>query len=197
MSDKLRDAMIDQDGAVWEKIGGAWSLYKPAQSAAVPEHIRAIKIPTDAMEQEFQKHYRRGYEAGKGDAQTVPVVGEVDKMAESISGMVMEWVTAASAHNGDWQSGLARIIRKRIERFQPTTSITPAELARLQKSDARLEKLLGYMSSNVSEGWLEVSRIASVATYMGWEEAENYLDGLPRCNVGLMEIDAAIAGEKK
>lgn len=48
--------------------------YQAAQSAAVPEHIRAIKIPTDAMEQEFQKHYRRGYEAGKSDA--VPVVGD-------------------------------------------------------------------------------------------------------------------------
>ena len=32
---KMREAMIDQDGAVWEKIGGAWSLYKPAQSVAV------------------------------------------------------------------------------------------------------------------------------------------------------------------
>jgi len=31
----MREAMIDQDGAVWEKIGGAWSLYKPAQSVAV------------------------------------------------------------------------------------------------------------------------------------------------------------------
>jgi hypothetical protein len=27
--------MVDQDGAVWEKIGGAWSLYKPAQSVPV------------------------------------------------------------------------------------------------------------------------------------------------------------------
>ncbi len=35
MSDKMREAMIDQDGAVWEKIGGAWSLYKPVQSVAV------------------------------------------------------------------------------------------------------------------------------------------------------------------
>jgi hypothetical protein len=34
---KMREAMIDQDGAVWEKIGGAWSLYKPAQSVPVVE----------------------------------------------------------------------------------------------------------------------------------------------------------------
>lgn len=32
---KMREAMIDQDGAVWEKIGGAWSLYKPVQSVPV------------------------------------------------------------------------------------------------------------------------------------------------------------------
>lgn len=35
MSYLMREAMIDQDGAVWEKIGGAWSLYKPAQSVPV------------------------------------------------------------------------------------------------------------------------------------------------------------------
>ena len=35
MTDKMREAMIDKDGAVWEKIGGAWSLYKPAQAEPV------------------------------------------------------------------------------------------------------------------------------------------------------------------
>ena len=35
MTDKMREAMIDKDGAVWEKIGGAWSMYKPAQSVPV------------------------------------------------------------------------------------------------------------------------------------------------------------------
>jgi hypothetical protein len=39
-------------------------LAAPTQSAQ-PAHIRSIKIPTDTMEQEFQTHYRRGYEAGK------------------------------------------------------------------------------------------------------------------------------------
>lgn len=41
MSDKMREAMIDQDGAVWEKIGGAWSLYKPAQSVPVVGEVVA------------------------------------------------------------------------------------------------------------------------------------------------------------
>ena len=27
---KMREAMIDQGGAVWEEIGGAWSLYRQA-----------------------------------------------------------------------------------------------------------------------------------------------------------------------
>ena len=36
MTDKMREAMIDQDGAVWEKIGGAWSLYRQA-ARTVPE----------------------------------------------------------------------------------------------------------------------------------------------------------------
>jgi len=32
---KMREAMIDQGGAVWEEIGGAWSMYWPAQSVPV------------------------------------------------------------------------------------------------------------------------------------------------------------------
>lgn len=36
--DKAREAMIDQDGTVWEKIGGAWSLYKPT-TQSIPDHV--------------------------------------------------------------------------------------------------------------------------------------------------------------
>ena len=51
-----------------------------------------IVIPTDTMEQEFQKHYRRGYEAGKkaatpqptqAQAGTVPLTDEPDCGGES------------------------------------------------------------------------------------------------------------------
>ena len=38
---KMREAMIDQDGAVWEKIGGAWSLYRQA-AQTVPEASSSI-----------------------------------------------------------------------------------------------------------------------------------------------------------
>lgn len=52
---------------------------------------------------------------------------------------------------------------------------------------ARYRKLRGWMSSNVPEGWSEVERVGAVAAWMSWEDADQYLDALPMCNVGLME----------
>jgi len=47
--DKMREAMIDKDGAVWEKIGGAWSLYRQA-ARTVPEGFVMVPVePTKAM----------------------------------------------------------------------------------------------------------------------------------------------------
>lgn len=39
-----------------------WDVNDPAAPQCDP--ITKIKIPTETMEQEFQTHYRRGYEAG-------------------------------------------------------------------------------------------------------------------------------------
>lgn len=61
----------------------------------------------------------------------------------------------------------------------------PGELDTAPTAEARLNKLLGWMSSNVKEGWDEVCRIAAVATYVSYEEAVVYLDQLPACSVGL------------
>ena len=46
MTDKMREAMIDKDGAVWEKIGGAWSLYRQA-ARTVPEGWKVVFAPFD------------------------------------------------------------------------------------------------------------------------------------------------------
>ena len=89
---------------------------------SVPEHIRSIKIPTDTMEQEFQTHYRRGFEAGKKSAQSVPVVGDV---------------VAWKADNGHWAATEKDAIEytRRMHKvmhplvIKPTTSITAAEPA--------------------------------------------------------------------
>jgi hypothetical protein len=56
-----------------------------------------------------------------------------------------------------------------------------------QQGVAQLNKLLGYMASNVKEGWTEVERIGAVASYISHEAALEYLDGLEPCNVGLSE----------
>ena len=41
---KMREAMIDQDGAVWEKIGGAWSLYRQAARTVPALHAEQIRV---------------------------------------------------------------------------------------------------------------------------------------------------------
>jgi hypothetical protein len=54
------------------------------------------------------------------------------------------------------------------------------------RADAeRFNKLLGWMSSNVADGWNEVCRVSAVATYVSHDEARAYLDDLPQCSVGL------------
>ena len=45
---------------------------------AVPDHIKRISIPTETMEQEFQKYYQRGFKAGRaalaGDVEPIDMV---------------------------------------------------------------------------------------------------------------------------
>ena len=53
MSYIMREAMIDQDGAVWEKIGGAWSLYKPAHSVPVVGDAEACAKSVASMIEEW------------------------------------------------------------------------------------------------------------------------------------------------
>ena len=55
----------------------------------------------------------------------------------------------------------------------------------------RFKKLLGWMSSNVTEGWNEVCRVSAVATYVSHDEARAYLDDLPQCSVGLAAAPSA------
>lgn len=57
------------------------------------------------------------------------------------------------------------------------------------KADAeRYRKLRRWMSSNVKEGWEEVSRLGAIASYVDWDAFDAYLDELPVCNVGLCHV---------
>jgi hypothetical protein len=47
-----------------------------------------IRIPTDTMEQEFQTHYRRGYEAGKAERDALRCV--IDQAARILRGEGVE-----------------------------------------------------------------------------------------------------------
>ncbi len=66
------------------------------------------------------------------------------------------------------------------------------EMARLRKNAARYEKLRGWMSSNVKEGWKEVEQLAAIACYVDWSAFDESLDDLPECNVGLMSKPAVL-----
>ncbi len=69
--DRIADAVsIDNRATTWHRRFARAVL---AAQPAVPEHVRRISIPTDTMEQEFQAHYQRGFEAGKVAAQPAPV----------------------------------------------------------------------------------------------------------------------------
>jgi hypothetical protein len=49
------------------------------------------------------------------------------------------------------------------------------------------QKLRGWMSSNVQEGWKQVENLGAIACYVDWQEFDRYLHELPECNVGLMQ----------
>lgn len=50
---------------------------------------------------------------------------------------------------------------------------------------ARYRRLRAWMSSNVKEGWDEVSNLGSIGSYLTTEDFDGYLDGLGECKVGL------------
>ncbi|UNY40178.1 hypothetical protein KLEP174_gp56 [Pseudomonas phage vB_PcuM_ KLEP17-4] len=80
----------------------------------------------------------------------------------------------------------ARYLRKLAQDLAAST----AGAQSVPDDSSRLCKLLGWMSSNVEEGWNEVCRIASVATYVSHEEARAYLDDLQECSAGLAAAPA-------
>lgn len=59
------------------------------------------------------------------------------------------------------------------------------ENQRLRQDADRYRKLLGWMGSNVPEGWAEVVRLGAVCAYVGQDAADEYLDELKPCSVGL------------
>lgn len=63
------------------------------------------------------------------------------------------------------------------------------EHTRKNRLDAeRYRKLRRWMSSNVAEGWDEVTKLAAIAVYVSWDAFDAELDRLPVCNVGLCEV---------
>ena len=55
------------------------------------------------------------------------------------------------------------------------------------KNADRYERLRGWMSSNVPEGWDQVKQLAAIACYIDWDTFDTTLDLMGVCNVGLMQ----------
>ena len=58
----------------------------------------------------------------------------------------------------------------------------------VRRDAERYRKLRRWMSSNVKEGWDEVTKLAAIACYLDWDTFDAELDSLPVCNVGLCEV---------
>lgn len=90
------------DAAVVQALGlirNAGSGYRKDAAVQLPEHVRSIRIPTATMEQEFQTHYRRGYEAG--NANSLRFIDAFDKWvdAKGTYGERARWEALAAARN--------------------------------------------------------------------------------------------------
>ena len=120
----MREAMIDQDGAVWEKIGGAWSLYKPAQS--VPVEVFDSHCNYASFAGRVCNKCGRIHDGGK----SVAVVGEpvawvnINKHGD---------ITRTVSRRDRWST--TPVYRK------PTNSIPAADLARLRENAAEADEL--------------------------------------------------------
>ena len=121
--------------AVWEKIGGAWSLYTPEQSVPVEVSdspcAEADGCPTEKSV--LQRFWR--------EAHSVAVVGEPpENAAKSIASMIEEWVQECIKNGGNWQECLPTLIQHRLKRFWPAHSIPAAELERLRECKVLLSE---------------------------------------------------------
>lgn len=85
---------------------------------------------------------------------------------------------------GSW----SMVIAEHYNDLPKLVELTEEEVEHAMAAHERLTKLLGYMASNVKEGgWEEVEKMGGVASWMGFDDALQFLDALPVCNAGLME----------
>ena len=141
----MREAMIDQGGAVWEEIGGAWSMYWPAQSVSVvgepltcDECGAATDDPWHSSES-GSRHFHRcdACHTAALEAQRVPVVGEPDCYDAGLLGDF-------GGGNVKWWQDYIRAELARAHDFyasQWPVAIPAAELATLREKAAEADEL--------------------------------------------------------
>jgi hypothetical protein len=180
----MREAMIDQDGAVWEKIGGAWSLYKPAQS--VPVEVFDSHCNYASFAGRVCNKCGRIHDGGK----SVAVVGEP-----------VAWVVNTPIRNLHFSKseeiGLGGATQEPLFRA-PTHSIPAAELARLRENAAEADEL--RKDAELGECIREKFRLMKGSTavrFLGCLGVNEPEGGFDWSKTVLELIDAAIAQEPK
>ena len=174
---KMREAMIDQDGAVWEKIGGAWSLYKPAQS--VPVEVFDSHCNYASFAGRVCNKCGRIHDGGK----SVAVVGEP-----------IYWI------DPDDDANLSRISRVGWSPLygESPASTPAADLARLREKDAEADEL--RKDAELGECIREKFRLMKGSTavrFLGCLGVNEPEGGFDWSKTVLELIDAAIAQEPK
>lgn len=147
---KLVEAPIHTQD-LWDDLRYALAL----PTAALPR----IRIPTDAMDQEFQNHYRRGFEAGKcaalPTADHIPDAGE--KVVDQVPYVGKMIETAAPV-------GELEAFEDLIEEF---------EAAAIDKHDCRNpEYEFEHRAYDTACQRYDTARAALSAGYAGWQPIE-------------------------
>ena len=178
---KLREALqaiSNIDDATNHSVDAAAALGRIGQIAwqalALPtaEQPR-IRIPTDAMEQAFQSHYRRGFEAGKRAA--MPTADHLPDAGKMINGLTQAETDASASVSGLTAAPVDD--RERFEQFAQNCPMGKYNVARRGE---------GYDSSHTQIMWdawqaraaLSAGDAVDAQRYRWLADCNNYEAGL-------------------
>ena len=178
---KLREALqaiSNIDDATNHSVDAAAALGRIGQIAwqalALPtaEQPR-IRIPTDAMEQAFQSHYRRGFEAGKRAA--MPTADHLPDAGKMINGLTQAETDASASVSGLTAAPVDD--RERFEQFAQNCPMGKYNVARRGE---------GYDSSHTQIMWdawqARAALIAGDAV-----DAQRYRWLMDNCTLGIKQ----------
>jgi hypothetical protein len=151
---------------------------------SIPE-VSVRKLIEDALNAGFLiENYR--YKLSFGSTGYTSTLSSYSKVLDG------EWVALLSASN-DAHMALFSNIRALLAAHDAELAASRAEVERLRADAERYQKLLRWMGSNAPEGWEKVEELGALCAWMGLDAAQEALDSMPECNVGLCENTARAA----